>query len=224
MSTRVVLADDHEIVLEGLRAMLERERDIDVVGLASNGREVIEVVQNENPDVVLMDLSMPGLNGIDATRRLTVEQPAVRVLFLSMHADRRFIATAIASGAAGYILKDQATEEVVRGIRAVMERGSYLCPRVAAIVVDDYRMLVNDGLNTEPQLTDREREVVQLMAEGLRTKDIAECLHVSVKTVSTHREHIKQKLGIRSLAGLTKYAIRHGLTTVNRDHDEHEGV
>lgn len=221
MTIRVLLADDHEIVLEGLGALLATQVDVEVIGRARDGAEAVKLARELEPNLVIMDLSMPGLTGIEATRRIKADQPEVQVICLSMHRDRQFVINAIGAGASGYILKDRATEEVLAGIRSVMSGHAYMCPEVAELIVEDYRTRITDpsALSTSA-LSDREREVVQLIAEGNSTKEIASTLHVSIKTVSTHREHAMKKLDIHSLAGLTKYAIRNGLTTQDRDQSE----
>jgi DNA-binding NarL/FixJ family response regulator len=214
MATRVLLVDDHEIFSEGLRALLERESDLEVVGRAQNGHDALAQVSEKLPDVVIMDLSMPGMNGIEACRRILADSPRVKVLCLSMHADRRFVSAALDAGVAGYLLKDCALEEFVRAVRTVVTGRSYLSPAIAGTVLEAYR---DRRVTTEPSafslLTDREREVLQLLAEGRSTKQIADQLCVSTKTVGSHREKIMAKLDIHSVAGLTKYAIREGLTS-----------
>lgn len=218
MTISVLLADDHEIVLEGIHALLEAQRGIDVVGEVRDGREAVYQARELQPDLVLMDVTMPGLNGIEATRQIVAETDGVRVLCLSMHTDRRFVSAVLAAGASGYLLKDCVAEELARGIREVAAGRSYLSPGVAATVVEDYAAHLS-GARTPAvaQLSGREREVLQLLAEGRSTREIADRLHLSIKTVGSHRERIMHKLGIHSVAGLTKYAIRHGMTTEDRN-------
>src|SRR4051812_9670856 len=224
---KVLLADDHRIVREGLRSLLEAQDDMQVVGEADNGRLALEMAAEHEPDVVVMDVAMPQLNGIEATRRLMNDQPDTKVVALSMHSDRRYVAEALKAGAAGYLLKDGAFDELVSAIRAVVANKVYLSPRVAGVVVDDYvRRLPGDdhdgdGVGSRgpvptafQKLTAREREVLQLMAEGYATKEIASRLHVSVKTVETHRRQLMEKLQLYSVAEVTKYAIREGLTSL----------
>jgi DNA-binding NarL/FixJ family response regulator len=228
---KVLLADDHRIVREGLKSLLEAQDDMQVVGEADNGRVALEMAAEHEPDVVVMDVAMPQLNGIEATRRLMNDHPDTKVVALSMHADRRYVSEALKAGAAAYLLKDGAFDELVSAIRAVVANKVYLSPRVAGVVVDDYvRRLPGDRSdghgnggapeaggdfsNAFQKLTAREREVLQLMAEGFATKEIATRLHVSVKTVETHRRQLMEKLQLYSVAEVTKYAIREGLTSL----------
>ncbi|HTJ83280.1 MAG TPA: response regulator transcription factor, partial [Polyangiaceae bacterium] len=209
--------EDHRIVREGLRAILDKEAGITVVGEAADGREAIQLVQASQPDVVVMDVSMPGLNGIDATKKILAESPKVRVIGLSMSSDRRYVLEMLASGAAGYLVKNAAGEELVRAIRTVAAGQTYLSPQVSGLVVN----ALVQGPSPYPQrgartpttaLSTREREVLQLLAEGLTSKDIAARLGVAVSTIETHRKQIMSKLELRSIAELTKYAVRLGLT------------
>jgi DNA-binding NarL/FixJ family response regulator len=213
MTIRIVLADDHKIVRDGLRSLLEKEKDMEVVAEADNGRTTVELVKDMRPDVVVMDIGMRDLNGVEATRQVSSGWPGVKVIALSMHSDRRFVEGMLEAGAAGYLLKDSAFEELARAIRAVVAGQTYLAPDVAGVVVET---LVSKSPRTPPSrsaaLTPREREVLQLLSEGKATKHIASLLKVSVKTVETHRSRIMDKLGVYSVAGLTKYAIREGLT------------
>ena len=212
---RILIADDHRIVREGLRSLLDEQPDMQVIAEADNGRDAVERVDELAPDVVVMDVAMPQLNGIEATRRIVRGRPGTKVIALSMHADRRFTAEMLRAGAAGYLVKDSAFEELVTAIRAVVEGKVYLSPHIADVVVDDYvRRLPGDEPGVYTALSAREREVLQLLAEGKATKEVARVLHVSVKTVETHRRQIMQKLDLHSVAELTKYAIREGLTSV----------
>jgi DNA-binding NarL/FixJ family response regulator len=223
---KVLIADDHRIVREGLRSLLQEQPDLEVVAEADNGRQALELAAQHEPDVVVMDVAMPQLNGIEATRRLMNDQPETKVVALSMHSDRRYVAEALKAGASAYLLKDGAFEELVSAIRTVIANKVYLSPRVAGVVVDDYvRRLPGDhgtghddrdrdSSNAFEKLTPREREVLQLMAEGFATKEIATRLHVSVKTVETHRRQLMEKLQLYSVAEVTKYAIREGLTSL----------
>lgn len=217
MSVRVILADDHRIMRQGLRALLESEHDIEVVDEADNGRRTVQLAREMRPDVIVMDLTMPDLNGIEATRQIVADDPGIKVLALSMHSDKRFVAGVLGAGASGYLLKDCALEELVRAIRVVVAGQVYLSPGIAGVMVEGYvREATADELPMFSALTPREREVLQLIAEGKTTKEIASVLTVSVKTVETHRQQIMNKLDIHSVAELTKYAIREGLTSLER--------
>lgn len=214
MSTRVLLADDHLAFLDGLRAFLEKQADIEIVDVAHNGIEAVNGALDKRPHVVVMDVSMPGMNGIEATHRITTQLPGVKVIGLSMHSERSFLAAFLEAGASGYLLKEHSLEELVRAINTVQQDMTYLSPSIAGTVVDDY-LAVRAGSphSVFGVLTAREREVLQLLVEGHSTKEVARLLGLSVKTISTHREHIMEKLDIHSIAGLTKYAIREGLTS-----------
>lgn len=217
MAVRVVLVDDHRIMREGLRALLEKEADMDIVAEADNGRTAVELARTLKPDVVVMDLSMPHLNGIEATRQITASQTDVRVLALSMHSDKRFLDGALKAGASGYLLKDCALDELVRAIRTVVAGQVYLSPEVAGVVIEGYmNRLPATEVTKGRALTARECEVLQLIAEGRSAKDIASALSVSVKTVETHRQQVMSKLGMHSVAELTKHAIREGLTPLEQ--------
>ncbi len=212
--TRVLLADDHKILRQGLRTLLEQEKDIQIVGEADTGRSSVELAGELAPDVVIMDVAMPDLNGIDATRRIADVKPRTRVLALSMHSDGRYVRGMLQAGARGYILKDCAAEELTHAIRTVMAGQVYVSPGVTGTIVNDYvRQLT--AADQPATLTPREREVLQLLAEGGSTANIAAGLSLSVKTIETHRKRIMDKLDLRSIAELTKYAIREGITTVD---------
>lgn len=215
MTIRIILADDHQIVREGLCSLLENESDIEVLGEAGNGRATVEMAQKLKPDVVVMDLAMPDLNGIEATRQILTNAADVKVLALSMHSDKRFILGALQAGASGYVLKDCAFEELARAIRTVVTNQTYLSPRIADIVVERYVRHQPSPAYPWSALTPREREVLQLIAEGATVKKIAFILGVSHKTIETHREQIMRKLNVYSIAELTKYAIREGLTSLD---------
>ena len=216
MTVRILLADDHELFAEGLRGLLGAEPDVDVIGDARDGRTAVERAVATKPDVVLMDLSMPGLNGLEATRQILARSPGVKVLCLSMHAESSMVRGALHAGAVGYLLKDCALSELRRAIYIVAAGEVYLSPGIAATVLDAYKAGRSQlGEHSAfSLLTDREREVLQLLAEGLSTREVAARLHLSVKTIGTHREHLMAKLDIHSVAGLTKYAIREGLTSL----------
>jgi len=211
---RVLLADDHKIVRSGLRRLLDAEPDIEVVAEASDGREAVELATQQSVDVVVMDLAMPNLNGVEATRQILAQSPATKVIALSMHSDRRFVARALQAGASGYLLKDCAAEDLVSAIRAVAAGRTYFSPQISEVVVEDYVSgLAEDDSSAWAVLTPRQREVLQLLAEGKSTREIAAGLYVSLKTVETHRHHIMRKLEVDNLAELVKYAIREGLTS-----------
>ncbi len=215
MSIRILLADDHKITRQGLRSLLEKQPDMEVVAEAEEGRTAVRLVRELVPNVVIMDVSMPDLNGMEATRRIVAEFPNVKIIALSMHSDSLFVTEMLRSGASGYLLKDCAFEELERAIRTVMANKTYLSPSISGVVVDDYlhRLSKADFSNSEV-LSDREREVLQLVAEGKSTKQIALKLHISTKTVETHRRQVMNKLDIHTVAELTKYAIRKGLTSL----------
>ena len=211
MSIRVLLADDHKTLVAGVRSLLEGE-EFEVVGEATSGREVLALVAKLQPDVVVMDVGMPGLNGIDTTRQIRVSAPGVKVLALSMHVDRRFVGGMLKAGASGYVVKSQAADELVRALRQVVSGKVYLDGDVAGVVVADYLKSAPSDGSSPDVLSARERGVVQLLAEGAKTAAIAAALHISEKTVATHRQHIMDKLDMHTVAELTKYAIREGLT------------
>ena len=212
---RILIADDHQIVRQGLRMLLAVESDMEVVAEADNGRKALRLAQELYPDVIIMDISMPDLNGIEATRQLLGHSPTTKVIALSMHSDSLFVMNMIRAGASGYLLKDCAMEELVKAIRTVVGNKTYLSPGVSDIVIRDFvsgwQTTATSAFNV---LSTREREVLQLMAEGKSTNQIADNLCVSVKTVEAHRKQVMNKLGIHSVAELTKYAIRQGLTSL----------
>lgn len=217
MDIRIIIADDHQIVRQGLKVLIEKESDMQVVGEAEDGPNTVRMAKELAPDVVIMDIKMPDLNGIEATRQILSEMPNMKIIALSMYPDQRFVMNMLRSGARGYVLKDCAFEELVQAIRMVMANKTYLCPLVTEVVVKDYVNLTpSPSQSSIAVLTAREREVLRLLAEGRRTSQIAQLLEISVKTVDTHRQQIIHKLGIRSLAELTKYAIREGLTSLER--------
>jgi len=215
MSIKILLADDHNLIREGLRSLISEEPNMAVIAEADDGRTAVQLTDKLSPDVVIMDITMPGLNGIEATRQILSKSPAPKVIALSMHAERRMILEMLNAGASGYLLKDCAFDEVIRAIETVMSNCTYLSPRIADIIVKDYvHRIPRNDLSSLSLLSPREREVLQLLAEGGKTRDIAETLHVSVKTVDTYRMQIMEKLCIHSIAELTKYAIREGLTSI----------
>lgn len=215
MSTGILLVDDHAIIRQGLRSLLEKQPDLEVVAEAEDGRKAIELVRELLPDIVIMDVTMPSLNGIEATRQICSDFPEVKVIALSIHSNRRFIGDMLQAGAAGYILKDSLFEELVRAIKAVTAGDRYLSPKITGVVIDDYiKHLSTSAESPLATLTSREREVLQLVAEGRSTKQVALELHVSTKTIEANRRQIMEKLDLHSVAELTKYAIREGLTSL----------
>jgi DNA-binding NarL/FixJ family response regulator len=215
MSIGVLLVDDHAIIREGLRSLLEKQPDMDVLADTDEGRKAVELVRELMPDVVIMDVTMAGLNGIEATRLITNEFPEVRVVALSIHSQRRFIADMLSAGAAGYVLKECLFDELVQAIQTVAAGGRYLSPRIADVVVEDYVKRLSCTCDSPlSALSGREREVLQLVAEGKSTKQIALELHVSTKTIEANRRQIMGKLNVHSVAELTKCAVREGLTTL----------
>jgi DNA-binding NarL/FixJ family response regulator len=213
VSIRILLADDHQIVRDGLKTLLEKQADMQVVGEAQDGRAAVDQARALSPQVVIMDIAMPDLNGVDATRQIKGESPEVKVIALSMQSDGPIVRRMLQAGASAYMLKDCASEELVKAVRTVMRGGTYLSDGVQNVVV---KQLTSPEPTTSSPLTPKEREVLQLLAEGKTTKEIAASLFLSPKTVDTHRQHIMDKLEIRSIAELTKYAIREGLTSLNQ--------
>lgn len=212
---RIVIADDHKLFRMGLRQLIERHPEVAIIGEAATGLEAISIAKEHTPDVVLMDISMPELNGIEAARRLHEELPEVRVVIVSMHSDRRYVLEALRAGVRGYLLKDSSPEEIFRAIQKVMSNQFYLSPQINEQVIAGF---VQQGNSFAPSafdiLSGREREVLQLIAEGKSTKQIADLLNLSAKTVETHRMHIMDKLDIHTLPELTRYALREGLTSL----------
>jgi len=215
MSVKIILADDHRIMREGLRALLEKQSGMEIIAEAEDGRTTVDLAHELKPDVVVIDISMPDLNGIDATRQIISASPHIKVIALSMHSDRKFVREMLSAGASGYLLKDSAFEELGTALAAVLNNQTYLSPKIADTVVRDYLGKIDTTESrTSPSLTHREREVLQLLAEGRTTKEIASKLCVSIKTIETHRKQIMEKVGLNSVAELTKYAIREGLTSL----------
>jgi DNA-binding NarL/FixJ family response regulator len=215
MSIKILLADDHKIIREGLRALLVNQRDIDVIGEAEDGRSTVKLSHELSPDIVIMDISMPDLNGIEAARQIISRDSRIKVIALSVHSDKRFVIEMLNAGASGYLLKDCAFEELANAIRTVMSNRSYLSPAITDVMIYDYRNLLSrETLSVFSLLSPREREILQLFAEGKSTKEIAFDLDISIKTVETHRQQIMKKLDIHTIAELTKYAIKEGLTTL----------
>jgi len=216
VTIRILLADDHKIVRDGLKTLVEKQPGMEVIGEAETGREAVSLAMKLEPDVVIMDVSMAELNGIEATRQIQKAAPKIKVIALSMHSDKRFVLGMLEAGATGYLLKDCAFEELSRAIRNVAADKTYLSPGITDVVLQDY--LLKSSLakaSRDSILTAREREVLQLIAEGNSTKNAAQTLNVSVKTIETHRKQIMDKLDLHSIAELTKYALREGLTSLD---------
>jgi DNA-binding NarL/FixJ family response regulator len=208
---RVLLADDHALVRAGLRALVASLDGVEVVGEAADGREALSKVKELRPDVVMMDISMPGLNGLEAAARISKEYPEVRVLMLSAHSNEEYVCQALRAGVAGFILKDAGTSELELALRAVAGGQTFLSPAVSRHVINDYVRRVGGEAGSLEILTPRQRETLQLIAEGQTTKEIARTLHISVKTVETHRMQLMERLNIHDVAGLVRYAVRVGL-------------
>jgi len=217
MSIRILLADDKSMVREGMCSLLEKQADMEVVGQAGDGRQAVELAEELQPDVVLMDITMPNLNGIDSTRRILKKLPKVKVIGLSVHSHTMFVTDMLRAGASGYVLKDSLFHELVEAIHSVTAGGTYLSPKIAGVVVKAF-IDSEDGLHESPlkNLTEREREVLQLIAEGETTKQIALELHVSTKAIEATRRKIMDKLDAHSIAELVKIAILGGLTTLEK--------
>jgi len=213
MSIRILLADDHVVIRNGLRTLLEAQPDIEIVGEVDDGQEAVKVVAETQPDIVIMDLSMPGLGGVGATRQILAYHPDVKVICLSVHADVQFVEAAIDAGASGYLLKECSLEELLRAVRSVAVDQTYLSSGISGSILEVIKAK-RSGTRGPALLTNRELEVLQLIAEGHPTREIANRLKLSVKTIGTYREHLMAKLDVQGVAGLTKYAIRMGLTSV----------
>jgi len=217
MGTRIILVDDHAVVREGLRSLIEKQPDMAVVGEAEDGRKAVELVRELQPDAVITDITMPNLNGVDATRQIVREFPKVKVLALSIHCNRTFVADMLRAGASGYVLKECSFDELVEAIRTVVGGGTYLSPKVAGVVVSDYvNHLFRRAESSLERLTEREREVLQLVGEGKNTKQVALALHVSTKTVEANRRKIMEKLDAHSVADLVRISILGGLASLER--------
>ncbi len=218
MTIKVFIADDHAIVREGIRTFLQQQEDIEVIGQADNGLKTVEEVKKLQPDIVIMDISMPDLNGTEATRQITKSLPDVKVIALSMHSSRRYISEIFKAGAYGYLLKEKGFDELANAIRTVMEGEKYICSSLVDTVIDNYiKADHSEDSNIYSNLTTRQREILKLMAEGNTTKKIALDLHISPKTVEAHRLNIMKKLKFDNIAQLTKYAIQEGLTSPEPD-------
>jgi two-component system response regulator NreC len=210
---RILLADDHTVVRDGLRALLEKQEDMTVVAEAADGRDSVRLAEEHTPDVVVMDIAMPNMNGIEATRRILATNPQTGVVILSMHQDESYVLRSLKAGARGYLLKDSLRADVIEAIRAVSQGRSFLTRKVGRILQEDYiREMERRGVEDSYELlTDREREILQLVAEGQTNKEVATLLNISLTTVETHRTHILQKLGLHSVPELILYAVRKGI-------------
>lgn len=216
MYTSILLADDHKIFREGLKLLLQQEPYFNVVAEATDGRSAVRFAKEFCPDIIIMDVAMPELNGIEATRQITDGCTEARIIGLSMHADRRFVLEMLRAGAKGYMLKIGAYDELTSAIRTVLNNDLYLSPRIASIMFEDYLKTVKTKVDSAfTQLTAREREVLQLIAEGNTTKQISQLLNISSKTVETHRQQLMDKLNLHNIIELTKYAIREGITPLD---------
>ncbi|HXM44720.1 MAG TPA: response regulator transcription factor [Bryobacteraceae bacterium] len=210
---RIVLADDHTVMRNGLRLLLERQPHLQVVGEAADGRQAVALSESANPDVVIMDIGMPNLNGIEAARQIVNRSPRTAIAILSMHSDESYVIRALKAGARAYLLKDSAEADLLAAVRALTEGKSFFSPAISKILVEDYmRQLENRGAeDTYELLTNREREILQLLAEGRTNKEVANMLNLSLYTVETHRTHILQKLNLHSVPELILYAVRKGI-------------
>ncbi|HSV13062.1 MAG TPA: response regulator transcription factor [Tepidisphaeraceae bacterium] len=213
MSIRALLVEDHTLVRSGIRALLEASKQVQVVGEAAEGRQAVDLARQLQPELVLMDIAMPELNGIEAARQIRAMMPDVRVVMLSMYADQQYVFESLKAGANGYVLKGSAFQELMNAITTVMGGKNYISPALSDTVMTDYvRRAQGEQRDTElDKISGREREVLQLIAEGKSSAEVAELLHISVRTVDTHRHNIMTKIDVHSIAGLTKFAIRHGL-------------
>jgi len=218
MSIRILLADDHRILREGLRSLLAQQPDFSVVGEAADGQQAVALARDLRPDLIIMDVVMPGMDGVEATRTIRAEVPHSKIIALSMHSDRRFVSEMVRAGALGYLVKDSAFEELNQAVRAVMQNRPYLSAAITGTLVEDFVRQASLGerpaVSPLQMLTAREQEVLRLLADGRRVKEIAHHLGISVKTVESHRQNIMDKLEIHSTIELTRYALREGLTSI----------
>lgn len=213
MSIKIILADDHVVMRQGLRTLLEKKPNIEVVGEADEGRAVVKLAGELEPDVVIMDVAMPDLNGIDATRQILSECPKTKIIALSMHSEKQYISGMLMAGASGYLLKNSTIEELVKAIETAVAGRIYLSSSLMDMVVEDYaKRLSQVNESVFSKLTTREREILQLIAEGKTAKEIANVLNVSISTINTHRQQIMRKLNIKNAVELTRFALREGIT------------
>ena len=212
---RILIVDDHGIVREGLKSLLQNQPDMEVVGEGEEGQVAVDLAEQLSPDMVIMDMSMPNLNGIEATHLILKQNPNIKVVILSMHSDRHIVKEILEAGASAYVLKSNLFDEMLRALETVAQGGRYLSPKITDVVVDDYvGKSTQDESAKTPKLSSRDRQIVQLVAEGKTIKEIARILHISPKTADSNRRQIMNKLGFSSVAELTKYAIREGLTSL----------
>lgn len=217
MNTTVVVVDDHKIMRDGLRNILENESNIEIIGEADNGRDAVKLILDKKPDIAIMDIGMPEMNGVEATRQIIKESSDVKIIALSMHYDMQFVQGMIKAGAKGYLLKDCAGAELISAIKTVSKDNTYICQEITNSLIDDFSKAQSvEYVGDESILTNRENEILQLLTEGKTTKQIAQDLFISVKTVEAHRTNIMHKLDIRNLPELTKYAIRKGITSLDK--------
>ncbi len=215
MPVKILMVDDHKIVREGLCALVNNEPDMEVIGQAQDGREAIRLTRELRPDVIVMDVNMPGMDGVDATRRIVKDFPEARIIALTMYPKKSFVTEMLSAGASGYILKDNAFTELVKAINAVMAGETYLCPKAMSVLVDHYVRNHPRNIPANVLLTNRQREVLKLLAEGKPTKEIALILNLSPKTIDACRRRVMEKLNVQNIAELIKYAIREGLTPLD---------
>lgn len=217
MSTSIIIVDDHKIMRDGLRNILKNEKEIEIIGEADNGRDAVKLILEQKPDVAIMDIGMPEMNGVEATRQIVKEMPEAKIIALSMHYDMQFVSGMLKAGAKGYLLKDCAGAELITAIRSVSKDNTYICQDITNTLIDDYSKGQSiEYTGDDAILTNRENEILQLLTEGKTTKQIAQDLFISVKTVEAHRTNIMHKLDIRNLPELTKYAIRKGITSLDK--------
>ncbi|MEI6514581.1 MAG: response regulator transcription factor [bacterium] len=216
MAIRIALCDDHQIIREGLRSLLDKQPDMTVVGECVNGLEAIKLAGEKKPDIMVLDIAMPELNGIAAATRIFAQFPKIKILALSMHSDHHFVTEMLEAGASGYMLKDSAFPELANAIRTIMAGGLFISPRIAGNVLEEFthRSRPNAKAHQRIELSPREKEILQMISEGKSSKDIAAVMNISIKTVETHRQHIMNKVGVHNVATLTKFAIREGLTSL----------
>ncbi|MBT4287208.1 MAG: response regulator transcription factor [Deltaproteobacteria bacterium] len=216
MTIKIVLVDDHKIMREGIRAMLETENSLEVVSEAENGREALEIALDIKPDIIIMDINMPDMNGTEATRQIRKSCPETRIIALSMHSDRFIVTDMLQAGASGYLLKDCSGQDIITAIRTVHAGKNFLSPEITGVVIEDYiQKSSKENPKSPAQLTTKEREVLQLIAEGNTSKEISSHLNIATKTVDSHRINIMNKLDIHNIAELTKFAIRYGITDLD---------